>query len=178
MTFADFRALLEERRSVRYFSDKPLERKLLEQLLETGMLAPSVENTQPWHFHVILNPELKAKMMECLCYGNFVAGSAAFIVATCDKMAERGAAQTIWNPRELEYSCIAAMHCVMLASVTHNLGSCWVSLHHGPAHNLLKLPDHHVIVGGLMLGYLKPGEEQPSGHHERKALATAVTYYE
>lgn len=177
MTYDDFLSLLKNRRSIRYFSDKPVDKALLEKILSAGVLAPSVENTQPWTFHVITDKELKAKMMEHSCYGNFVAGAAAFIVVTCDRAAQRNAKDTIWNPRELEYSCIAAMQNMMLAAATMNVGSCWVSLHHGPVHNLLKLKDYHVVVGGMMLGYLKDGEEIPSGEHERKALADTVTMH-
>ena len=178
MHYDDFLSLLRERRSIRYFSNKAVDRAMLEKILSAGTLAPSVENTQPWTFHVIMNKDLKAKMMEHSCYGNFVAGAAAFVVVTCDRSTQRMAKDTIWNPRELEYSCIAAMQNMMLAAATMGIGSCWVSLHHGPVHNLLKLPDYHVVVGGMMLGYLKDGEKMASGEHERKPITKAVSFHD
>lgn len=177
MTYENLFELLQNRRSIRYFQDKPIDKKILEKILASAVLAPSVANTQPWHFHVLQNAELKAKMMECSCYGNFVTGASTFVVVTCDKAAKGATQSTIWNPREMEYSCAIAMHCVMLAATTLDIGSCWVSLHHGPSHNLLKLPDHHVVIGGIMLGYMKEAEKLPSGEHERKPLPESVTYY-
>lgn len=177
MTYDDLLSLMKKRRSVRYFSEKTIDKATIEKLLSVAVLSPSVENTQPWHFHVVTNPDLKAKLMETSCYGNFVTGASVFIVATCDRAAKGTTMrQTIWNPRELEYSCVAAMHSVMLAAATMDIGSCWVSLHHGPAHNLLKLKDHMVVVGGLMLGYYKAGEIEASGEHERKPMENAVHY--
>ncbi len=177
MTYEELFELLRERRSIRYFQDKPIDKTILNRILSAAILAPSVGNIQPWHFHCIENEEMKKKMMECSCYGNFVAGAATFIVVSCNKAAKGAAQTTIWNPCEMEYSCVAAMNYGMLAATTLGIGSCWVSLHHGPAHNLLKLPDHQVIVGGMMLGYIKEAEIEPSGEHERKPLDTAVTFF-
>jgi nitroreductase len=177
MTFEEFFNLLRDRRSIRYFDKKPIEKEILERILSAAVLAPSVENTQPWHFHVITNPEFKKKMMETSCYGDFIDGSATFVVVSCDKAAKGATQKTIWNPREMEYSCAIAMHSAMLAATTIGIGSCWVSLHHGPAHNLLKLPDYQVVIGGLMLGYMKDAEKEASGEHERKPLKDSITYY-
>jgi nitroreductase len=178
MTIDDVRALINERRSIRYFSDKPLEKTVIDGLLELAHLAPSVENTQPWHFHVVLNQDLKTKLMEHSCYGNFISGAAAFIVVTCNRRSETRTPAPIWNPKELEYSCIAAMQNLMLGATAMGIGSCWVSLHHGPAHNLLKLKDYVVVVGGLMLGHMKEGEKGVSGTHERRPISEIVTYHE
>lgn len=178
MTYEDLHSLLEDRRSVRYFTDEALNPADIEKLLSAATLAPSVENIQPWRFHIINNAELKTKLMEHSCYGNFVAGAATFIVVACDRASQNKVQDTIWNPREMEYSCIAAMQNIMLAATTMNLGACWVSLHHGPVHNILKLADHHVVVGGLMLGHLKKGEEGSNNEHVRVPLSDVVTYHD
>ncbi len=177
MTYENLLELLQNRRSIRYFQDTPIDKKVLEKILASAVLAPSVANTQPWHFHVLDNPDMKAKMMECSCYGNFVTGASTFVVVTCDKAAKAATQSTIWNPREMEYSCAIALHSMMLAATTLDIGTCWVSLHHGPSHNLLKLADHHVVIGGIMLGYMKEAEKLPTGEHQRKSLSESVTYY-
>ncbi|MSR67395.1 hypothetical protein EXS65_01020 [Candidatus Peribacteria bacterium] len=169
-------ALMNKRRSIHYFSNEPLDESTLTKILETGRIAPSVENTQPWHFHVIRDSALKTKLMDTSCYGNFVAGAGAFIVIVCDKSAAVVSPDTLWNPREMEYSCSVACHAMMLAATALNIGSCWVSLHHGPAHDVLKLKDQQIIVGGLMLGHMKKGDEDASLEHQRKPLKSMVTY--
>jgi len=177
MNYDDLLGLMKKRRSVRYFSDEKMENETIEKILDLATLSPSIENTQPWEFHIITNADLKTKLMETSCYGDFITGASTFMVITCNKAAKSSSMQaTIWNPRELEYSCAVAMHSIMLAATTMNIGSCWVSLHHGPAHNLLKLKDYSVVIGGLMLGHYKEGEEEASGEHERRPLNSVVTY--
>jgi nitroreductase len=88
------------------------------------------------------------------------------------------AKETVWNPKELEYSCMAAMENMLLGATALGLGSCWVSLHHGPVHSLLKLPRHHQVVGGVMIGHYRRGEEKPSDGRQRKALEEICTFHE
>ncbi len=178
MTYDQFIELMNRRRSIRYFSDEPLDEKTVEKILAAGRLAPSVENLQPWHFHVVRNTDLKTKLMSTSCYGDFAAGAAVFIVVSCDRSSVTATPNIIWNPHEMEFSCVAAMHAMMLAATELNIGSCWVSLHRGPAHNLLRLSDHHIIVGGLMFGHTKKGDEEPSRDHQRLPLEKIFTNYD
>jgi nitroreductase len=178
MTYDDFHSLCEQRRSIRYFDDKPVSKEDILKLLELARLSPSVENLQPWHFHVILKKDLRAKLMDACCYGNFVEGAGAFIVVTCDTSLEPKAREPVWNPKELEYSCMSAMENVLLGATAMKLGSCWVSLHHGAAHEILKLPRHEIVVGGVMIGHYRAGEEKAGKEHERKPLANVHTFHE
>lgn len=178
MTYDEFLGLLKQRRSVRYFSDKDIDKATIEKILNAGILAPSVENLQPWRFHIITSPTLKTSVMAHSCYGNFVAGSSVFVVVTCDRSVQTATKDVIWNPRELEYSCATAMNDMMLAATTMNIGSCWVSLHHGPVHNLLQLKDHQTVVGGMMFGFMKPGEEEATSEHARYSLKDVVTLHD
>lgn len=178
MEFDNLKQLCELRRSVRYFADKPVDRETLLKLIDVGHLAPNIQNTQPWHFHIVENKEMKTKLSESAMYGNFVLGAGAFIVVSCNKDVVPSNKETIWNPREIDYSCVSAITMMMLAATSMGLGSCWVSLHHGAPHELLKLPMSHIIVGGLMIGHLKAGEETPGSGHARKPLKEAYTIYE
>ena len=46
------------RRSIRGYLDKPVPRKLIEEVLSLAMRAPSSMNTQPWNFYVITGEPL------------------------------------------------------------------------------------------------------------------------
>lgn len=50
---AHFDAIVNERRSVRGFLDKPVDRQLMEHIFTLANRAPSNCNTQPWTVHVI-----------------------------------------------------------------------------------------------------------------------------
>ncbi len=54
--------LLNSRRSVRQFSNKPVSIKIIENIIKTASTAPSGANKQPWTFCVVENPEIKKKI--------------------------------------------------------------------------------------------------------------------
>lgn len=56
---ADFRALMQRRRTVRHFSDKPVPREIIEECLITAGAAPNGANLQPWRFVVVSDPKVK-----------------------------------------------------------------------------------------------------------------------
>ena len=58
----DFYQLMDGRRSVREFSDKPVPREIIDNIIKTAGTAPSGAHKQPWTFCVVSNPEIKAKI--------------------------------------------------------------------------------------------------------------------
>ena len=55
---------LDKRRSVRDYSDKPVDMEVIENIIKTAGTAPSGAHKQPWTFCVVSNPELKSKIRE------------------------------------------------------------------------------------------------------------------
>lgn len=53
---------LDERRSVRDFSDKPIPKEVIENIILSASTAPSGAHKQPWTFCVVSNPETKSKI--------------------------------------------------------------------------------------------------------------------
>jgi nitroreductase len=49
--------IINIRRSVRSYSNKPVEKEKVELLLRAAMQAPSARNQQPWHFIVVDDEE-------------------------------------------------------------------------------------------------------------------------
>jgi len=54
--------LLNERRSVRDFSDKPVNKTVIENLIKTASTAPSGAHKQPWTFCAVSNPAVKTQI--------------------------------------------------------------------------------------------------------------------
>lgn len=50
---------LQTRRSIRKFTDQPVDRELLESVLKRSQRAPSGGNTQPWHGIVLTGDPLQ-----------------------------------------------------------------------------------------------------------------------
>jgi nitroreductase len=55
----EFYAEIKRRRSVRDFSDRPVERRVIEACLRAAGTAPNGANRQPWHFVVVGDPATK-----------------------------------------------------------------------------------------------------------------------
>jgi nitroreductase len=60
----DYFEKLNQRRSLRGFSDKPVPKEVIENLIKTASTAPSGANKQPWMFCAISNPEIKKQIRE------------------------------------------------------------------------------------------------------------------
>ncbi len=59
---AEFYANLKKRRTVRDFSDKTVEKEVIQNCIQSAGTAPSGANMQPWHFVVVSNPDIKKKI--------------------------------------------------------------------------------------------------------------------
>jgi len=60
----EFYHWMNTRRTVRDFSDKPVPKEVIENIIMTASTAPSGAHKQPWTFCVIANKELKSKLRE------------------------------------------------------------------------------------------------------------------
>jgi iodotyrosine deiodinase len=59
-----FYQLLNGRRSVREFSNKPVPKEIIENIIKAAGTAPSGAHKEPWTFCVISNPALKTEIRE------------------------------------------------------------------------------------------------------------------
>ena len=55
---------LDQRRTVRDFSDEPVDIKVIENIIKAASTAPSGAHKQPWTFCVVANSEMKKKIRE------------------------------------------------------------------------------------------------------------------
>lgn len=61
---AEFYAWADQRRSVRDFSNRPVPREVMENIVMTASTAPSGAHKQPWTFCLISNTELKSRLRQ------------------------------------------------------------------------------------------------------------------
>ena len=59
---ASFSDWMDKRRTCRDFSDKPVPKKVIENIIMSASTAPSGAHKQPWTFCVVSNPEIKSKI--------------------------------------------------------------------------------------------------------------------
>ena len=127
-----FSQLVRNRRSIRRYVDKPVEREKIMACLEAARLAPSADNVQPWRFLVIDNPELKTRLSQEAFSGvyaksRFAAKAPALIVilAKLDVVANRIGKQIQGIHYYFIDIGIAGEHIVLQAEAL-GLGTCWI----------------------------------------------------
>ena len=107
---------MRKRRTVREFqAGKSIPKKQLETLADSGRLAATAINIQPWEFVVITDPEMLVKIADLAEYGKHVAKGSACIAVLCKD-----------GPYYLEDGC-AATHNILVAATALGLGSAWVA---------------------------------------------------
>jgi nitroreductase len=66
MTNEVIKAILD-RRSIRSYTDQPVETEKLEAIIQAAINSPSARNLQPWKFTVIRNQALIAELQQYIC---------------------------------------------------------------------------------------------------------------
>lgn len=80
----DFLDIVNSRQSCRKYLDKQVEKEKLIKCIEAARVAPSACNSQPWHFVIVNNRELSAKVADCIqdsIMNKFTSECRTFIVA-------------------------------------------------------------------------------------------------
>ncbi len=62
-----FKDIVNSRRSVRFFSDDPIPQEVIDDCIDSALLAPNSSNLQCWEIHHVVDSEKKAKLKKyCL----------------------------------------------------------------------------------------------------------------
>lgn len=144
------------RRSIRKFSEKPVEQHYAELLVRAGMQAPSAKNKQPWQFYIIRNREMLNYLCDVHPYGKMLAEASFAIVVCGDKKIEELESYLLQN-------CSAATQNILLAAHSYGLGSVWLGIHPREdrltaIREMLKMPEHIFPISMIAIGY--PGEDK------------------
>jgi nitroreductase len=172
--------LISERFSVRRYQDRAIEPEILTAILESGRLAPSASNAQPWHFYVVKDAAkrraLSAKMPLGLqvIANNFIAQAPVVIVATAGPIGVlQRIAAFIVNKRWYYIDLGIALEHMVLTAWELGIGSCWVGWFDEPkVKQLLAIPAGEEVVAMLTLGYAD--ETRPPFPKNRKKLEEIV----
>ena len=173
---------IRTRRSVRKFSDRPVEPEKLQTVLEAAQMAPSWANMQCWRFVVVQTPAVKAQISELSYVADYFASKgyksnpaqkalaeAPVVIVACAEPEQSG------NVRGQDYYLTdvgIATENLMLAAHAMGLGSVFVGVFNEDELRALLLIPHTVrIVGLFPVGY--PEGELRAGP-PRKPLAEIV----
>ena len=157
--------VIEKRRSIRKFSDKPVSREILEELIKAAALAPTASNLQAWRFFVADDPEL---VRDIDSFSPGLSGKPPVIIAIASDLAE---AERRGSKNSLVYGLMmdAAMAAenLMLKATDLGLGTCAIKSYNDKAvHKLLKLPDTMRLEILISVGWPAAEPREP----KRKAM--------
>lgn len=143
--------VINTRRSIRDYIDKPIPQELIEKILKAAMQAPSAGNQQPWHFILVRHPQLRKSLAEALPYGKMLTRAPLGIVVCGDLSLEK-------HPGCWVQDCSAAVQNMLLAAHASGLGAVWVGVY--PENDrvvgvkqCLKLPDEVIPLCVVAIGY-------------------------
>lgn len=109
------------RRSIRKFENRPVEKEKIEQLLKAAMQAPSAANQQPWEFIVVEDRTGLSRLSQMSPYSKPVAGSAVTLVLLADT--SRLAIPNAW-----QQDMGAAAENILLEATHLGLGAVWLGV--------------------------------------------------
>lgn len=175
-----FQQLVKNRRSIRRYLEKPVEREKILACIEAARLAPSADNVQPWRFLIIDDPELKSQLAKEVFSGIYYISKFAakapvliMILARLDIIANRIGKQIQNINFYLIDVGIAGEHFVLQAEEL-GLGTCWIGWFNSrKARKFLKIPRKYKIVSLMAVGYY---EKRPPKEKKRKKLEEIVWF--
>ena len=116
----DFLEVIEKRHSVRKYSDKPVDKEILDAIIRVAQTAPSSRNSKSSAFMIVEDKDTLEALSQMRDHGSsLIAGAAAAVVVMGDE-----SKTDLWVD-----NCAISATFVQLAVTAMDLVSCWVHCH-------------------------------------------------
>jgi nitroreductase len=176
-----FVSQIRRRRSIRKYTEQPVETEKVEQIIETLLRAPTSRGLRPWEFVVVTEKVLLEQLSKLKPHGSSFLENAGLAIVIC---ADPSITET-W----IEDTTISAIM-GQLAAESLGLGSCWVQVR-GRNYNsqqsaeayiaeLLNIPANLNIESVISIGYgneEKPLQETTELQYEKVKLNSYQSLY-
>lgn len=129
--------------SVRSFISKEVPDDIIMKVMESGRLAPSAHNDQPWEFILIKDKKVLKKLEQFCISGRFVSEAGFAVVILTDKSSK-------W----FQIDPTRAAQNMALTAWSLDLGTCWIGrLDTEGLMSLLNIPQKWQVLTVLPFGY-------------------------
>lgn len=151
------------RRSVREYTDEPVSREDLMEILKAGSWAPSGLNNQPWRFVVVRDRTKLLELAKLTRYRHIIEGAPAALAVFCDR-------EAMYNEVKDHQGVGACLQNMLLAAHALGLGAVWLGeiLNRGEeVRELLELPEGLDLMAVTAVGHPARRDQRSN----RKGLA-------
>jgi len=168
----DMLDVIRKRRTVRRFTDEDVSDEQVETILEMGMYAPTYMNRQPWHFVVVRDKELQARLADTLGVRPYLQEASVVIAVYGDPK--------ISNTWDLD-GC-AAIENMLIAATAFGLGGAWAGSPGNVAweqaedllRDALKVPSGFCALSLVCLGH---AAKEPTPHSKGERFDKTRVHY-
>lgn len=176
MTTNETLKTIYQRRAVRKYKDKPIDKALIEQIIDAGRMAPSAMNRQLWKFYVLTDRKLISSLSPTIVkVANKVLSWAHGIdhsITTDIIFHNAPVVIIITAPKKNEWAALDIGMCsqnMMLAAKSLGLDTCPVGfaklLEKTEKISILGMKGSEQIMLAITVGY---GDEEPPVHERKK----------
>jgi nitroreductase len=143
----EFSDVIQNRHSVRAYTDDPVPEDVLVRILEAARKAPSASNKQPWKLVVVSDQTTREAIAASGTYGKFLSECPIAII---------GIGEPTVAPKWHVVDTTIALEHIVLAATAEGLGSCWIgSFDEATVKGLIGVPEGLKAVAIIALGYEK-----------------------
>jgi len=148
------------RRSIRKYKDIEVEDHLMHEIIKAGMNAPSAGDEQPWHFILINDREMLAKIKKVHPYSRMLLQVKNAVLICGDPSLEKHKGFWIQD-------CAAAVQNMLLMIDYKGLGSVWLGIYPlkdriDGVRKIFNIPEEIIPFAVLPVGY--PDETKPENN--------------
>lgn len=175
----EFSELVKYRQSDRKYSDKPVEKELIFQCIESARLAPSANNSQPWKLVIVDDRELKEQIAGSasgLGINKFTHQAPVIVVVVMEKQNILSSVGSVIKDKEfclLDIGIMVNQFCLQATDL--GLGTCIIGwFDEKKVKKLLNIDPHKRVPLLITVGYpgspirekiRKPVEKMSSWNH-------------
>lgn len=151
------------RHSVRKYSDRQVEKEVLQRIVETARWAPSWKNTQTTRYIAVMNPELKQRIADEAVlgfkYNQITIGRAPVLIVEttvtgCSGYEKDGSASTPQGSHWQSFDAGIAANSFVLAAFEEGLGCVIMGIYDEKiVKDILNIPDNQSISALIGVGY-------------------------
>jgi nitroreductase len=177
----DFKEVVEKRRSVRKYSDQPIAKETLEEIVRLSSCSPSWKNTQCVSYIIVENPELKEQIAkECVCGFEFntktISRAKALAVLTIKKglsgCEEDGSFSTTKGDSWEMFDAGVAAQTFCLAAKAEGVGTVILGIiDEAKTAEILGLAEDEAVAAFIAMGYPEKEGKMPP----RKAVTELLS---